>query len=45
MGVDQKQALKWRFPQEKATLHALQKGYMYSGNALSRVPAASSLVP
>jgi hypothetical protein len=32
--VDRKQTLKLLFPQEKATLHAPLKVYMYSENAL-----------
>jgi fatty acid-binding protein DegV len=28
-------AIEWLFPQEKATLHAPQKVYVYSGNALA----------
>ena len=35
IGVDRNRALKWLFPQEKATLHAPQKVYVYSGNALA----------
>jgi hypothetical protein len=34
IAVDRKQALKWLFHQEKAALHVLQKGYMYSESAL-----------
>jgi len=26
-------AVKWRFPQENATLHRSKQGHMYSGNA------------
>jgi hypothetical protein len=34
IGVDRKHVLKWLFSKEKATLHALQKVYVYSENAL-----------
>jgi hypothetical protein len=34
IGVDRKHILKWLFSKEKATLHALQKVYVYSENAL-----------
>jgi N-carbamoylputrescine amidase len=37
IGVDRKHALKWLFPQEKATLRGSQKVYMYSENALESV--------
>jgi hypothetical protein len=33
--VDRKHALKWLFPQEKATFRGSQKVYMYSENALN----------
>jgi len=33
MGVGRKHAARWLFSQEKATLHAAQKVYMYSKNA------------
>jgi hypothetical protein len=36
--VDRKQTLKWLFPQEKATLHAPLKVYVYSENALILQP-------
>ena len=34
IGVVRNHALKWRFSQEKATLHSAQKIYMYSESAL-----------
>src|ERR1039458_2423341 len=34
IGVDRKHALKWLFPQEKATFHRAQKVYVYSETAL-----------
>jgi hypothetical protein len=40
MGVDRKHDAKWIFSQEKATLHAAQKVYMYSENALKWPPCA-----
>jgi hypothetical protein len=46
IGVDRKHVLKWLFP-KKATLHALQKVYLYSENALepSAARLGSSLCP
>src|SRR5271166_3253087 len=34
IGVDRKHALKWLFPQGKATFHCFKKVYEYSENAL-----------
>jgi hypothetical protein len=34
IAVDRRHALKWLFPQEKATFHRPQKVYVYSENAL-----------
>ena len=34
IGVDRKHALKWLFPQEKATFHRAQRVYVYSETAL-----------
>jgi hypothetical protein len=41
--VDRIHALKWFFPQEKATFHGVQKVYAYSENAL--VVEAQEVVP
>src|ERR1039458_658204 len=36
IGVVRNRALKWLFPQEKATLHSAQKVYLHSESALKR---------
>src|SRR5271166_1715873 len=37
IGVDRKHALKWLFPQGKATFHCCKEVYVYSENALELV--------
>ena len=45
IGVDRKHVIKWLFSKEKATLHVLQKVYVYSENALGSTNEAGSSKP
>jgi hypothetical protein len=42
IGVDRRDELKWRFPQENATFHQSQKVYVNSENALGELTAQLS---
>jgi hypothetical protein len=45
IGVDRKHVLKWLLSKEKATLHTLQKVYVYSENALNRLWLLGCRIP